>query len=294
MNENRTAIMCAFARAYHSKNAEPPIFNDYLAKRLLGDDEYGMIAGSLTDGIGFFMPDFNGDGQSALDAAVSVIAPPVLARSAFAERSLETACLIGTSVYAAIGSGYDTFAYRSLHRPEGLKVIELDFADVIKDKLRRLERAGIDIPENTFYISAEQKMTSRTAVRLIADGFNSRVKSFCSILGATQYMTVKEFSNILGIIGRLQSPGSSLVFDYHCSEDEKLVSLAAGAGEKMQSTYTYLEIERLLSRFGYLIYEHLNAVEATEQYFSDYNKANPSRPMKTPENSAYCLAVKKL
>ena len=137
-------------------------------------------------------------------------------------------------------------------------------------------------------------MTNRTAVRLIADGFNSRVKSFCSILGATQYMTVKEFSNILGIIGRLQSPGSSLVFDYHCSEDEKLVSLAAGAGEKMQSTYTYLEIERLLSRFGYLIYEHLNAVEATEQYFSDYNKASPSRPMKAPENSAYCLAVKKL
>ena len=70
-------------------------------------------------------------------------------------------------------------------------------------------------------------MTHRTAVRLIADGFNSRVKSFCSILGATQYMTVNEFSNILGIIGRLQSPGSSLVFDYHCFEDEKLVSLAA-------------------------------------------------------------------
>ena len=58
MNENRTALMCAFARAYHSENAEPPIFNDYLAKRLLGDDEYGMIAGSLTDGISFFKPDF--------------------------------------------------------------------------------------------------------------------------------------------------------------------------------------------------------------------------------------------
>ena len=294
MNENRTALMCAFARAYHSENAEPPIFNDYLAKRLLGDEEYQKIAESLTDGIGFFMPDFKGDGQSALDAAVSVIAPPVLARSAFTERSLETACLIGTSVYAAIGSGYDTFAYRSLHRPEGLKVIELDFADVIEDKLRRLERAGIDTPENTYYIHAEQKMTNRTATRLIADGFNSRVKSFCSILGATQYMTVNEFSNILGIIGRLQSPGSSLVFDYHCSEDEKLVSLAAGAGEKMQSTYTYLEIERLLSRFGYLIYEHLNAEETTEQYFSDYNRANPSRPMKAPASSAYCLAVKKL
>ena len=77
-------------------------------------------------------------------------------------------------------------------------------------------------------------------------------------------------------------------------EDEKLVSLAGGAGENMQSTYTYLEIERLLSRFGYLIYEHLNAAEATEQYFSDYNNANPSRPMKAPESSAYCLAVKKL
>lgn len=286
--------MCAFARAYHSENAEPPIFNDYLAKRLLGDEEYGMIAKSLADGIGFFKPGFEGDKQSALDAAVSVIAPPVLARSAFAERSLETACLIGTSVYAAIGSGYDTFAYRSLHRPDGLKVIELDFADVIEDKLRRLERAGIDTPKNTYYIHAEQKMTNRTAVRLIADGFDGRVKSFCSILGATQYLTVNEFSNILGIIGRLQSPGSSIVFDYHCSEDEKLISLAAGAGENMQSAYTYLEIERLLSRFGYLIYEHLNAEEATEQYFSEYNTANPSRPMKAPESSAYCLAVKKL
>ncbi len=294
MKENKTALMCAFARAYHAENAKPPIFNDYLAKQLLSDEEYGMIAKSLTDGIGFFKPDFEGDKQSALDAAVSVIAPPVLARSAFAERSLETACLIGTSVYAPIGSGYDTFAYRSLHRPEDLKVIELDFADVIEDKLRRLERAGIDTPENTYYIPAEPKMTNRTATRLIANGFDGRVKSFCSILGATQYLTVNEFSNILGIIGRLQSPGSSIVFDYHCTEDKKLVSLAAGAGENMQSSYTYLEIERLLSRFGYLIYEHLNAEEATEQYFSEYNMANPSRTMKAPESSAYCLAVKKL
>ena len=48
-----TALVSAFALAYHSKGGEPKAFDDPLAARLLSEDEYGGIAQSMTAGINF-------------------------------------------------------------------------------------------------------------------------------------------------------------------------------------------------------------------------------------------------
>ena len=45
-----TALMSAFARAYHTQNEENPVFDDYLAKDLLNDDEYAAAAKYVLDG----------------------------------------------------------------------------------------------------------------------------------------------------------------------------------------------------------------------------------------------------
>ena len=43
----------------------------------------------------------------------------------------------------------------------------------------------------------------------------------------------------------------------------------------------------------FLIYEHMNAAEAMEAFFREYNQKNAEHMMTAPEGVGYCLAVKK-
>ncbi len=69
--------------------------------------------------------------------------------------------------------------------------------------------------------------------------------------------------------------------------------LARAANEKMLASYSYLDMERFLSAHNFLIYEYLTPQEMTEQYFENYNKANPLRKMAAFDNVNDYLAVKK-
>ena len=52
-------------------------------------------------------------------------------------------------------------------------------------------------------------------------------------------------------------------------------------------------MEALLSEAGFLIYEHMNAAEATEAFFREYNHNNAECCVTAPGGVGYCLAVKK-
>lgn len=60
----------------------------------------------------------------------------------------------------------------------------------------------------------------------------------------------------------------------------------------MKAKYTYEEMEKILQEHGFLIYEHLNEAEMTEQYFAKYNAATPQHPISAPKGVHYLLAVK--
>lgn len=61
----------------------------------------------------------------------------------------------------------------------------------------------------------------------------------------------------------------------------------------MKAKYSYKEIEKILSENDFLIYEHLNNLEMTSNYFENYNTLNPNNKIIAPKGIAYCLAVKK-
>lgn len=61
----------------------------------------------------------------------------------------------------------------------------------------------------------------------------------------------------------------------------------------MKSKYSYQEIEDILLKNGFLIYEHLNHKEMTSTYFEKYNILNPNNKIIAPKGVCYCLAVKK-
>ena len=139
--ENITAKVSCFTRAYHYRNNTAHIFADTAAGLILGED-YDRIAESMTQGVGFFLPGFNGSPEEGLRLIVDrQLSPSVLGRSAYCERMLENEIRLGCRQYVIFASGYDTFAIRNSNA--SLSVYEMDMPEVLADKKQRIENAGL-------------------------------------------------------------------------------------------------------------------------------------------------------
>lgn len=93
--DNMTAKVSCFARAYHYNNNSIRIFTDDIAEKLLGED-YNQIAKSMSDGIDFFSPGFEGTREEGLRLILDrQLSPSVLGRSVFCESKLAYAIANG-------------------------------------------------------------------------------------------------------------------------------------------------------------------------------------------------------
>ena len=301
--KSMTALVSAFSRAYHARNNEIRIFNDSVAEQMLTEEEFLLISKSLSDGTGFFNPSFEGSPEEALRWSVdNQLSPAPLGRAAFAEKSLERAVRVGARQYLIFGAGYDTFAYRQPDWAGGLKIFEIDLAATSRDKRERLKNAGIAIPGNVGYIEADFTNGEWPEQLLACEAFDKASISCCSILGVAYYLQKSSFEALISSISRISPSGSSVVFDYPDENSytekageraKKQAMLAGAANERMLSSYSFREMERLLSDRDFLIYEHLSPKEMTEQYFEAYNRANPEHRMTMFDNVNCCLAVKR-
>ncbi len=301
--KSMTALVSAFSRAYHSLNNEVKIFDDTVARELLSEEEYYQISKSMSDGINFFHPTFVGNSQEALRWVVdNQLSPPPLGRAAFAEKSLERAVQIGAKQYLIFGAGYDTFAYRQPSWANTLEIFEIDHLDTARDKQGRLKTAKCVILDNVHYIEADFTEDAWQAELLNHEAFDCNKISCGTILGVAYYLSKQTFETLISAISAILPKGSSVIFDYpdENSDTEKAgerakkqAMLAGAANEKMLASYSYTEMEQLLSAYDFLIYEHLTPQEMTEEYFASYNKVNPSHRMTAFDNVNYCLAVRK-
>ena len=81
--DNMTAKVSCFARAYHYNNKSIRIFTDDIAEKLLGED-YHQIAKSMSDGIDFFCPGFEGTREEGLRFILDrQLSPSVLDKHGF-------------------------------------------------------------------------------------------------------------------------------------------------------------------------------------------------------------------
>ena len=58
--DNMTALVSAFARAYHYRNNHTWVFADPIAEKMVTDEEYAAISQNMSQGISFFAPEFRG------------------------------------------------------------------------------------------------------------------------------------------------------------------------------------------------------------------------------------------
>ena len=295
-----TALMSSFGRAFHAENEAHLVFADRLAKELLTAEEYAAVQDYLLGGAQFFESEIDpvaSQPKELLRRLVNVhIAPSPLCRAAYAEQALKTAVRTGTKQSVILGAGLDTFAFRETAFLSRHRVFEVDHPLTQADKLERITRAGWTVPGNLTFVPVDFTEDS-LAERLIAAGFDPSVKTFFSWLGVTYYLSPEAIDAMLSALSSLCADDSTLVFDYpdenFFDAPEKRVQntilMAKAGGEPMRASFSYSELERLLEKHGFLIYELLTPDEIQRDVI---DKAGAD--LKAFEHVNYCLAVRKM
>lgn len=294
-----TALMSAFARAYHSQNSNEILFDDSMARALMTDEEYSMMRQYIISGIDFFAPDKKdsfGDDEEMLRWIVETqLAPTPLARAKFCDDSLKTAVMTGTEQYVILGAGLDTFAWRESELMQKLSVFEVDHPLTQKDKKQRLERAKLDMRENLHFVPVDFTKDNLRD-RLAENGFDENKKTFFSWLGVSYYLSQDEIGGFLENLSSFAADGSTLLFDYadenlftsDVRRVQNMLAMAQAGGEPMKSCFSYGRLEELLSKYNFLIYEFLSTNDIQEKYFG-----NRTDFLTAFENINYALAVLK-
>ncbi|MDX8047331.1 class I SAM-dependent methyltransferase [Gracilibacillus sp. S3-1-1] len=284
-----TSLVSAFGRAFHSKHDTPKIFDDFIAKELVSEEEFATISKNMINGIQFFNKDigekYKEKPEEILKWITQVQLSPIpLARFAYCEKILLNEINLGVEQYVILGAGLDTFGFRYPEVNNSLEIFEIDYPATQEFKKKKLKDVKLSIPENLHFVSMD--FTNKFSKQdLIDKGFDNK-KTFFSLLGVSYYLTKEENQSLINNLFTNIPSGSSLVFDY---ADEKLfeekglsnrvenmVKMASASGEPMKSSFTYNEIESMLERSGLLIYEHLSPDLINKLYFrnrSDYLSA---------------------
>ncbi|MGN0797774.1 MAG: SAM-dependent methyltransferase [Christensenellales bacterium] len=259
---NLTALLSAFARAYHYENSKNPVFEDTLARQLFPNEEYGKIEEFIRN-------------RSDVEEYVNTqLAPTPLARAKFCEDSLKTAIATGAKQYVILGSGLDTFAMRG--GDSKISVFEVDKPSIIADKIRRIRQAGLKTSDYVHYVATDLT-TDNLEQALTEQGFDKTKKTFFSCLGLLYYLSKKEVDDLFAKIAEFAVDGSSLLFDFadnhffSCEIDrvKELRKMASASGAPMKSCFGYCELETLLQRHNFYIYEFLSDKDMQERYFAD-------------------------
>ena len=276
-----TSLMSAFSRAYYTEHSNKPIFADSAARKLFSESEYKQIEKYISDS------------NDTKKYVYTHLAPTPLGRTIFCEECINTAIQTGTEQYVILGAGIDTFLIRN--KNNNINIFEVDKEPSVKDKMRRLVRAGIKLSDNVKLICADLSKDNLKNV-LEENGFDSRKKTIFSCLGLLCYLSNDEISQLFKSISEIASDGSSVVFDFadnHLFSStvpraKNMLTMAEKSGEPMKSCFGYAELEKMMDKHNFLIYEFLNRDEINSRYFSDCQNE-----MTAFEHINYALAVLK-
>jgi methyltransferase (TIGR00027 family) len=256
---SRTALITAYARAYHQIADRPQIFTDPLAARLLGvtAEELAELGTPTTIHLG----DVVSDRPRRLFFA---------ARARFAEDAVAAAIAAGVRQVVILGAGLDTFAYRN-PRPD-LRVFEVDHPATQAWKRERLTTAGIDRPKTLTFVPVDFE-TQTLAAGLESTGFKRTDPAVFVWLGVVFYLTPNAAHATLEYIAGQAQP-VEVVFDYlqpaNSDEDrahqQARADRLAGVGEPVFSYFTPDDIAAQLRALGFTDLEDHSAPDLVTRY----------------------------
>jgi methyltransferase (TIGR00027 family) len=287
MTENQagiTALITAYARAYHATHDSPKIFDDFVADQMYTAQEHIEFDKNLAGTLQLIDPELAASQPDQATALAYVMqlhnAPITLSRSRYAEDCLEEAfrqgAQKGLEQYVILGAGFDTFAFRRPDLLTRLDVFEVDHSVTQEMKRQRISMAGWEIPAQLHFVPVDFTKESLTAA-LERSAYDPLKSSFFSWLGVSYYLTRKVVFSTLRDIASLTPPGSTIVFDYLDPDafiPEKagkriqfMLWIAGQVGEPMKSGFDPDTLAADLDLLGYQLQENLSPDEIDQRYF---------------------------
>ena len=174
--ESLTAKLCAFARAWHSLQSDPTVFNDFLAFDMMGREEYENVSRLI-------LKRFPRESENSVEYFNrKYFLPIVLSRSRFAEDRVKLLARSGKIQYVICGAGVDTFSFRN--KNPDVEVFELDLLPTQSYKKNRIQELKWNVSEHVHFVAIDFSKDS-IVERLVANGFDRQMPTVISILGAS-------------------------------------------------------------------------------------------------------------
>ena len=199
------------------------------------------------------------DHALAVDVAAGRRAPAgrmhdyLAARTSFFDRTVTGALGRGVAQVVVGAAGYDGRAFR--YAKPGVRWFEVDHPATQRDKLRRLERLGIDASRVRF---VEADFTrDPVADRLRVAGLDPDTPSLFLLEGVAVYLEPAVLEDVLGQFRQVAAPGSRLAISVSLSRPRgdsaraRFQATVAALGEPARSTFEAAEAEALLARTGW-------------------------------------------
>lgn len=253
---SKTALGVAIRRAAHQLADKPPVLDDPIALRLVGEG-YPRLMERALHPVG---RDFRGF---------------MAARSRYAEDRLSEAVARGVTQYVVLGAGLDTFAYRNPF--PGLRVFEVDFPATQVWKRTMLEQAAIALPSNLVFVALDFEHQT-LADGLAEAGLDFQKPAFFGWLGVVPYLTFEAFRATLSVAAQMPA-GSAVTFDYAVDRDtlspigrvafDRLAERVAAAGEPFRLFFTPETLDAELRREGFGRIEQVGSAELNDLYFNN-------------------------
>ena len=253
---SKTALGVAIRRAAHQLIDKPPVLDDPIGVRLVGDG-YPRLMERAMHPVG---RDFRGF---------------MVARSRYAEDRLADAVANGVTQYVVLGAGLDTFAYRNPF--PALRVFEVDFPATQMWKRAMLEEAAIALPSSLVFVALDFEHQT-LADGLEEAGLDFARPAFFGWLGVVPYLTLDAFRSTLSVVARMPA-GSAMSFDYAVAPEtlspigriafDRLSERVAAAGEPFRLFFTPENMEAELRLAGFKDLEQVDAARLNDLYFNN-------------------------
>jgi len=216
----------------------------------------------------------------------------LISRTRFIDDLIEKCATKKFEQYVILGAGYDSRAYR-LNLPSGLKIFEVDQAEVQKRKLSKLSD-DVSNSENITFVSVDFNIQSLKE-QLLINGFDKSKSTIFTLEGVSQYITKKALNSTLNELSLLTKNSNSILFISYvnillrkdpiacfgkgfvkCERKAALIqNLSARSGEPWISLYSSEEIKDLLSQNGYLLKEDKTLADLNSKYFTPIKRTIP-------------------
>jgi len=180
----------------------------------------------------------------------------VIVTDAYVAGAAMVEAIHGADRMVSVGGGYSTLCTRlASAKISRYEIFDVETEDILEDKYRRLESFGVETDGIT-RIKHEEGFLEKLR-------FNK--KMFWDLTGCSDLKLVQE-------LGRRLPYDSAVVFAYK--------------GE-------YLELEKMMSDWGFRIYEYTSGKELEDRFFEKGNMMSSQYRLKVDENLHMVLGVKK-